>query len=225
VSDLTAVVRSNRRATPTTRLVTISPGDQRFDFRAGQWATLGLSREAAKPYSIASAPGQDTLEFLIREDGSGLELSKARRGTRVHLEGPHGSFTLTDDVWNARNVLFVAGGTGIAPIRSMLNDTLQHANAPRCTLIYSARDSREFAFLPEFRKAAMQGSIALSLVATRMTSSRWKGLSGRLTAAILQSLVLDSDPVAFICGPEGFVNDVRVALAALDVRRIRTEEQ
>lgn len=222
---MTAIVRSNRRATPTTRLLTLDPGGQRFEYRAGQWASLGLSREAAKPYSIASAPGHDGIEFLIREDGSGLELSRARRGTPVHLEGPHGRFTLGDDVWSAQDVLFVAGGTGIAPIRSMLDDTLEHLPHPRCTLIYSARDNREFAFLPELRKAARAGELALLLVATRHTPTRWKGLSGRLTAAILRSLVLKADPIAFICGPEGFVSDVRTALAELGVERIRTEEQ
>jgi ferredoxin-NADP reductase len=228
VSALTVSVRNNRRATPTTRLLTLDVAGDRFPFRAGQWAKLGLSKEAAKPYSIASAPRRDGIEFLIREDGSGLDLSRARRGTPVHLEGPHGQFTLTDDVWDTSDVLFVAGGTGIAPIRSMLNDTLDggaHNRRPRCTLVYSARDGREFAFLPELRRAAREGRIVLSLVATRNAPARWKGLSGRLTTAILRSLVLNSDPITFVCGPEGFVSDVTGALQELGVGRIRTEEQ
>jgi NAD(P)H-flavin reductase len=225
VPAVTAIVRSNRRATPTTRLLTIEPREPRFEFRAGQWANLGLSPEVAKPYSIASAPHRETIEFLIREDGSGLELSRARRGTPVYLEGPHGTFTLAGDVWEAVDVLFVAGGTGIAPIRSMLHETLEHSSHPRCALIYSARDHREFAFLPELRRVTRTADVALSLVATRHAPTRWKGLSGRLTTAILQSLVLRTDPIAFICGPEGFVRDVRDALVDLGVARIRTEEQ
>jgi CDP-4-dehydro-6-deoxyglucose reductase len=228
VSTVTALVRSNRRATPTTRLLTIDPGEDRFSFRAGQWANVGLARDDIKPYSIASASKQRDLEFLIREDGSGLELSRARRGTVVYLEGPHGRFTLGDEALSTADVLFVAGGTGIAPIRSMLHDRLASAAArdrPRCSLVYSARDNREFAFLPELQRLAREGRVVVSLVATRNAPSRWKGLSGRLTAAILRSLVLNSNPFTWICGPEGFVKDVKGALEELGVERIRTEEQ
>lgn len=225
VTTLTATVSGNRRATPTTRLLTVDAGERGFEFHAGQWANVGLSAESAKPYSIASAPGADTLELLIREDGSGLELSQARRGARVHLEGPHGRFTLGDEIRTAADALFVAGGTGIAPIRSMLKAILEHNARPRCALVYSARDEHEFAFLPELRKLSRQDLLELSLVATRNAPSRWKGLSGRLTAAILRSLVLNANPLTYICGPEGFVKDVRAALDELGVRRIRTEEQ
>jgi ferredoxin-NADP reductase len=228
VTTLAAVVRNNRRATPTTRLLTVETSGQPFEFRAGQWANLGLSIGTLKPYSIASAPGQHALEFLIREDGSGLELSRVPRGTQVHVEGPHGSFTLSDEARGGTDLLFVAGGTGIAPIRSMLHDTLAHARErgrPQCTLVYSARDEREFAFLPELRREARDGLMTLSLVATRRAPSRWKGLSGRLTAAILKAIVVNTNPVAYICGPEGFVSDVRTALGEMGVERIRTEEQ
>jgi NAD(P)H-flavin reductase len=225
VSALTGVVRSNRRATPTTRLLTIDPQGQAFEFRAGQWANLGRSAAAAKPFSIASPPGQETLEFLIREDGSGLELTPARKGTPVYIEGPHGRFTLADDISGATDVLFIAGGTGIAPIRSMLMETVRRGHGCRRALIYSARSGQELAFLPEWRKAARDGLISLSLVVTRHVPSRWKGLSGRLSAAILQSLVGHEKPQAFVCGPEGFVKDVTAALHELGVERVRTEEQ
>lgn len=228
MTELTATIQSNRRATPTTRLLAIDAGAQALDFRAGQWANLGLAPGTRKPYSIASAPGQHGIEFLIREDGSGLELSQAHRGTPVYLEGPHGRFTLADDAHEAEEVLFVAGGTGIAPIRSMLNDVLGHGNdaiCPRCTVVYSARDDHEFAFLPELRKRARQGLITLSLVATRSAPTRWKGLSGRLTVAVLKAILVNRKPVAYICGPEGFVSDVRHALEEMGVERIRTEEQ
>ncbi len=226
MSALPAVVRSNRRATPTTRLLTIDLQGRALDFDAGQWMRLGLSPETARPYSIANAPGQDALEFLIREDGSGLDLSGARRGTSVHLDGPRGRFSLAENFFDAREALFFAGGTGISPIRAMLMEALRHPARPRCTLVYSARNSDEFAFLPEFRRAARDGLITLALAATRHAHSRWKGLSGRLGAAMFESVVRDrKDPQCYVCGPEGFVTDVRAALEELGVARIRTEEQ
>ena len=224
---MTGAVTSNRRATPTTRLLTIETSGTPLVFRAGQWVNLGLSPDTLKPYSIASAPGERPLEFLIREDGSGLELSRARRGVRVFLEGPRGSFTLSDDLRDEDGIVFVAGGTGIAPIRSIVNDVLQNARARRrrCALVYSARNDQEFAFLREFRRLSREGLISLSLIATRSARARWKGLSGRLTATVLQALVVNSNPIAYVCGPEGFVKDVRAALDEMGVKTIRTEEQ
>ena len=187
---------------------------------------LGLTAETANPYSIANAPGQETLEFLIRQDGSALAVTSARRLTRVHLEGPHGRFSLAEDFFEAHAALFVAGGTGIAPLRAMLIEALRHQKRPHCTLIYSARNSDEFAFAREFRRMAREGSIALALAATRHAHSRWKGLSGRLGRAIFESVVRQKqDPQCYVCGPEGFVGDIRTALEQLGVTRIRTEEQ
>lgn len=223
---LPAVVRSNRRTTPTTRLLTIDLLGQPFEFLAGQWARLGLSADTASPFSIASEPGADGLEFLIREERSGLELATARRGTRVHLDGPHGRFSLAPDFFEARDALFIAGGTGVAPIRAMLRDVFRHRTRPRCTLVYSARNSDEFAFVSEFRKLAREGLMTLSLAATRHAHSRWKGLSGRLGGALLESVVRERNaPQCYVCGPEGFVIDVRATLEQLGVTRIRTEEQ
>ena len=226
VTSLPAVVRSNRRATPTTRVLTIDLMGHPFEFRAGQWARVGLTADAGSPFSIASEPQADALQFLIREERSGLALTEARRGTPVQVDGPHGRFCLAADFLEAEDALFIAGGTGISPIRSMLRDALRHAKRPRCTLVYSARNSDEFAFLAEFREAARGGLLTLSLSATRHAHSRWKGLSGRLGAAILESVVRERKaPQCYLCGPEGFVVDVKAALEQLGVTRIRTEEQ
>jgi ferredoxin-NADP reductase len=150
----------------------------------------------------------------------------ARRGTRVHLDGPYGRFSLADDFFSAQDALFIAGGTGIAPIRAMLREAFRRDVRPRCTLVYSARNSDEFAFLPEFRKAARAGLMTLSLSATRHAHSRWRGLSGRLGGAILESVLREQNaPQCYVCGPEGFVTDVRAVLEQLGVTRIRTEEQ
>ncbi len=226
MSALIGVVSSNRRATPATRLLTIDLVGQPFEFRAGQWARVGLSAQATNPFSIANEPGPDGLEFLIRSERSGLELSSARRGTRVCVDGPQGRFVLAEDFFDARDALFIAGGTGISPIRAMLREAFRHPVRPRCTLVYSARSSDEFAFITELRKAARAGLLTLSLAATRQAHRRWKGLSGRLGAAILETLVRERPaPQCYVCGPGGFVTDVRKTLELLGITRVRTEEQ
>jgi len=220
-------VASNTRATPTTRRLLIDLGGRPFDFSAGQWVKLGADAGAARPYSIASAPAEAAragrLEFLIRVDGSGADLALARRGTRLHLDGPHGRFCLPSALEG--HLLFVGGGTGIAPLRAMLLDALGSPARPRCSLLYSARTSREFTYLSEFRALTRAGRLELVLAVTRDLDARWKGVAGRIGRLHLESVVRGRDTTALVCGPDTFVGDVRTALEELGVRRIRGEGQ
>jgi NAD(P)H-flavin reductase len=227
VTALDARVLSNRRATPTTRSLFVDLRGRAFTFKPGQWASLGVDAASARPYSIASSPFESRdgiLEFLIRDDGTGTDLSRLRRGATLFVDGPHGRFCLPDE-FSAPHILFVAGGTGIAPLRAMLHHTLDQPSHPPCTLIYSARNAQEFAYLKELRAEARAGRIRLALAVTRDAHARWKGHSTRVNRAILGGLIASTDTQAFVCGPAGFVTDMREALEALGVRKIRSEEQ
>jgi NAD(P)H-flavin reductase len=222
-----ARIHYNRRLTPTTRALFVDLDGRGFDFKPGQWAKLGADAAGAKPYSIASTPAEakaGALQFLIREDGWGLELSRLPRGRDIYLDGPHGRFCLPDEFTDS-HALFVAGGTGIAPIRAMLFHALALRRPPRCTVVYSARATNEFAYGRELREAARAGSIRLALTVTRGAHRRWKGGLSRVDRTLLATVVDTPDTHAFVCGPEAFVTDVRAALGALGVKRIRTEEQ
>jgi NAD(P)H-flavin reductase len=227
VSAFTARILFNRRITPTTRALFIDVRGRQFEFKPGQWAKLGADAEAARPYSIASTPADvraGHLQFLIREDGWGLEVSRMRRGRDIHVDGPHGRFCLPEQ-FTEPHALFVAGGTGIAPIRAMLFATLDRPRRPRCTLVYSARATTEFAYGPELREEARAGTLRLALTVTRGAHKRWKGGLTRVDRTLLATVAEPAETQAFVCGPEAFVADVRAALAELGVKRIRTEEQ
>src|SRR4249920_3201843 len=130
---LTVPVRQIALATPRTRLLSLDLRAVQFPFAAGQALMLGLSGSPLrKPYSIASAPWEVTrsgiMQVLVQvEDSGGLDphLELASPGTMLDLEGPFGSFGLPGRV--ERPLLFVAGGTGIAPLRSML---IEHLSRP-----------------------------------------------------------------------------------------------
>ena len=100
--------------------------------RAGQAAALASGRAAsATPYSIASAPAETArhgaLEFLVKVDGSnrfGAVVEGLEPGTPLRVDGPAGNFTLPD-LSGGAPLLFVAGGTGIAPLRSMIREALE----------------------------------------------------------------------------------------------------
>ena len=141
---------------------------------------------------------------------------------------PFGRFTFpaAPDV---ERFLFVAGGTGISPLRAMYRHALAVAppqRPPQVAVLYSARTPDEFAYAPELRELAAAGRIELRLTVTRATDAPWHGSRGRIDAAQLGPLVHDAETLCFICGPRAMVDEMPPALAALGVRpdRIRVEE-
>lgn len=204
--------------------------DASFGYEPGQSALIGAHGQPdRRHYSLATPPEiarrDGALEFLVRteRDGAiGPHLDGIHRGSLVDVEGPVGRFVLPR-AFDERHLLFVAGGTGIAPIRAML---LGAAAMPALslTLAYSARTSREFAFLGELNGMRKQG-LRLLLTATREAPRSWKHERGRLNQTRLSSLVQRAETLCFVCGPPALVEDVPQALMKLgvDESRIRTE--
>ena len=226
---LTLPVAELRKATPTSRIVRLAL-DTAFDFEPGQSALLGRHGQPdRRHYSIAIPPEvarrDGTLEFLVRteRDGTlGPHLDDLRRGSLVDVEGPVGRFALPE-AFDERACLFVAGGTGIAPIRAMLLRAATMRGV-RLALAYSARTSREFAFLRDLEGMRRRG-LRLLLTATRDAPPSWKHDRGRLGQSRLSTLVESAETLCFVCGPPPLVEDVPQALMKLgiDEKRIRTE--
>lgn len=202
-------------ATPRTRIITIDLDTQAFTFRAGQAVLAGRADGALKrPYSIACSPGQarrsNAIELLVQTDDHRVpdpHLERVTAGTALRIEGPFGSFGLSQPLTEPR-LLLIAGGTGIAPLRAILWDTLEHRAAVDIHLIYSARSPGEFAFRDELATLDRAGDITLSLAATRTTDDGWSGTRGRIDRALIQSSVEPGQTRSVVCGPPGFVADV-----------------
>ena len=193
---------------------------------------LGASEQPDRvPYSIASAPSESAehgyLEFLLKLEREtwGAHLAGLRRGARVAVEGPYGSFVLPSRPAD-NQFLFVAGGTGIAPLRSMIVQAVETGLPGRLHLLYSARTPSDFAYLSELRRLQRSGRLELALNATRQTSSRWRSERGRITEEQLSRLVEEPATLCFVCGPGAMVDEVPRMLVRLGVaeRRIRIEE-
>lgn len=193
---------------------------------------LGMAgQDARMPYSIASAPEETRrhgyLEFLLKMEsgGWGAHLAGLRRGARMAVQGPSGSFVLPRAP-EERQFLFVAGGTGIAPLRSMIAQSLLTPAPERLHLLYSARTPLEFAYLRELKRYARDGRLALALTATREVPPRWRGERGRITQERLAPMVETPETLCFVCGPAAMVDDVPRMLRNLgiDSARIRIEE-
>ena len=152
-------IREAIPATPRAHILRLDLQGQSFPYRAGQAAYLQPhGADKRRPYSMASAPEETArhglLEFLVQtgaDSTSGLTPDLIRPGTSVVIEGPLGSFTFPEHP-RERRFVFIAGGTGIAPLRSMLWHALLAERDGHVGLIYSVRSPEEFAYMQEFQR-------------------------------------------------------------------------
>jgi glycine betaine catabolism B len=212
------------RSTPRTRIIRLGL-DEGFSFAAGQAVSVGLHGNALrKPYSIASSPGQAArtrhLELLVQVndlDPADPHLERVLPGTALDVSGPFGSFVLPLTL-EERELLFIAGGTGIAPLRSMLWDAFDRRLGDHYAVVYSVRSPEEFAYEQELRQLAAAGRIDLHLTVTRGVDGGWRGLRGRIDQALLTSALRTAHTHCFVCGPPGFVIAARLLLGRAGVR-------
>jgi NAD(P)H-flavin reductase len=233
VSVITAPLLRVVDVTPRSRLLVLDVHDRAMEFQAGQ-AVLIAARGGAerRPYSIASAPHRTResgeLEVLIAVDAAGRagsHLPELSPNVLIDVEGPVGTFVFPDD-FPGGHVLLVAGGTGIAPLRAMVDHLLRHRPDCQLSLLYSARSHDEFAFIDELRRHAAARRLDLHQTVTRDEGTTWTGGRGRMGQAHFEAVLHDpSATLCFVCGPATLVTESVGALEALGVPRrlIRTE--
>jgi Na+-transporting NADH:ubiquinone oxidoreductase subunit F len=161
------------------------------------------------------------LEFLVQTDrdgAQGVPMHALQPGTLVSVEGPMGSFQFPEHP-RERHFLFLAGGTGIAPLHSMLWHALLAERDGRITLIYSVRSPAELAYLNEFEGLAAAKKIDFHHTVTRAASEGWTGRQGRIDAAYLKPLVAPGDTLCFLCGPPALVGEIPQLLQDLGVQK------
>ncbi|HET6486884.1 MAG TPA: FAD-binding oxidoreductase [Spirochaetia bacterium] len=198
------------------------PGGMRFE--AGQYVQLVRpgteddERPVYRAYSIASAPSSTRLLTLLvaRVAGEAGELTRfvfqeLTEGRRVALNGPLGTFTLRP---SRRELLFVAGGSGYAPIRSILMDAAERGLPRPATLYFAARSLRDLFLLDEIRQ--IQRSLPalrfVPVLSRPLPEDRWQGERGGIAAALARLLpTLDNHDV-YLCGSPGMVDACIAAL-------------
>jgi ferredoxin-NADP reductase len=228
---LTLPIRDVLPATPRARIVRLDLVGGHFPYSAGQALLVAThGQEQRRPYSIAGAPEDADrdgwLELLVGVDAEGRPGTHLplEPGAVVDIEGPVGHFTFPAQPEEERFV-FIAGGTGIAPLRSMLRHAL-HVPHRQLGLLYSARTPGEFAYEPELRSLAGNGLIELRQTITREAPDEWPGTRGRIGRGELAPLIHDPATMCFVCGPPALVEEIPTQLEELGVARrlIRIEE-
>jgi ring-1,2-phenylacetyl-CoA epoxidase subunit PaaE len=222
VNFLTLPVARVDQASPRSRLLSVDISGRRFEYLAGQAVNMGPHGAAVRrPFSIACSPERAAetraLELLIALEGGSEDLTWATAGCLVDVEGPIGTLTFPPSFDQLR-LLFVAGGTGIAPVRAMLDHVLRRHPSERISLLYSARRSDEFVFVDELRAHERAGRLELHQTVTRDDNSSWGGKRGRIGRSHFEAVLHDPEAtLCFVCGPPSLVSDSAATLRELGV--------
>jgi ferredoxin-NADP reductase len=193
--------------------------------RAGQHVDLRLTAEdgytAQRSYSLSSAPGDPpavTVEKIDDGEVSPYLVDEVRAGDELEIRGPVGGWF----VWTADQggpLQLIAGGSGLAPLMSMLRHHRRSGSDAEVRLLLSARSGRDVLFADEL--------VDPVITYTREAPPGWSGYARRVDRAMLEQVAFPPDraPRVFVCGPTGLVEGVATDLVALghDPSRIRTE--
>ena len=190
-------------------------------FKAGQFVSFevpkeGQPRPVTRPYSIASPPVQRDRILLVLnlvQGGPGSEyLFSLREGSRTSFKGPAGAFYLRDD--GARELLFVATGTGIAPMRSMILAQLQRQPDRPVTLFWGLRSQRDLYWQDEWAALAATHPNFSSVTTLSRPEPGWKGANGRVTALVDERVRSVANLAVYLCGGSEMISDVTALLHA-----------
>lgn len=201
-------------------------------FRAGQYVSLGVELQGVRtrrPYSIASAPGEDHLDLTVRDVADGFVaphlLSSVEVGGTFVSSGPQGSF-YHEPLCHGRELVFLAGGSGITPFMSMLRDQARRDWPCRITLLYGSRSEDDVIFDAELRELAGEAEAFTYVPVISEPGADFEGRSGLLDAACLGEVVGDvSGKTFYLCGPPAMFDFCRPVLEELSVppHRIKRE--
>jgi ferredoxin-NADP reductase len=168
-----------------------------------------------------------TVQMIMDGEVSPFLVQDLAIGDPIELRGPVGGWF----VWHpedARPVLLVAGGSGVVPLMAMVRARHAAGNPAPFHLVYSVRTPDEVYYAAELgRLARHDAGLQVTLVHTRRASQHSTRPARRLDAAEVAELAwpAEQEPVNFVCGPTGFVDDVSEALVTSGHRDdlVRTE--
>jgi len=198
-------------------------------FQAGQYLLVELphrdpdDRGTSRAFTIASSPTEQLVRLTTRLGDRPSTFKQALRrlrpGARVAASGPHGDFVHAPLDAPA---LFIAGGIGITPFRSMLGDYAARSRQAPVTLLYSS-STPEWLFSDLFDGLASASRLRVAYTLSRPTPG-WYGRVGRIDADLIREHLDDAAHV-YACGPTAMVESIGAVLTDLGIpaERIKTE--
>ncbi len=196
-----------------------------FHFTAGQFVILTVTDSEGKPqrrsYSIASSPKHtDYIELCIKilPDGrvSGI-LDTFAVGNHINLDGPYGKFTI--DKTQRKEIVLIATGVGIAPIRSLVLDLYEFSYDAPVWLFFGFRFPQDFLFKEEIL-VLQEKYPQLTFIPVISKPDGEEGVDvGRVTEVLPKYIKNAENKAAYICGSLPMVQDVTAVLEKIGIRQ------
>lgn len=210
-----ARVVETRAETPRARTLVLDvpgwPGHQ-----AGQHVDVRLTADdgyqTQRSYSITSPPEEAQVSLTVEriEDGevSPYLTGELRAGDLLELRGPVGGYFTWDAARDGGPLFLVAGGSGVAPLMSMLRHRAIARSRVPARLLYSSRTVEDIFYRDELqRMAAGDADLEITHTLTREQPAGWTGRTGRVGHDLLTSVAWGPQerPLIYICGPTSLV--------------------
>lgn len=192
------------------RLKLIDPDT--MEFKPGQYAQLKVPGiEVIRAYSIASNPREtDHIEFIIRMVPKGKATTYVHKalevGDKVIVTGPYGDFYLQED--SNRDMIMIAGGSGKAPIRSILHYLRDQGMPRKVKYFFGARSKKDLYYTEEFEELAKEypNFEYIPALSDPLPEDDWKGETGLITDVVDRLTGDLSDSEAYLCGSPGMID-------------------
>ncbi|SCA55799.1 Methane monooxygenase component C [Candidatus Terasakiella magnetica] len=210
-------------------LVTVHPnenGEGCPAFEPGQFFELQIpGTDIWRAYSIANAPNWAAeLEFIIRLQPNGKFshwiANKAKVGDTLQVRGPQGSFVLQQGTINPR--CFVSGGTGVAPMLSMLRLMAEFQEDNECFLFFGVNEEKDLFALDEIKTLTDSLPNLKATVCVFRPSDNWERYSGTpvdaFKAELTNLLARKLTPEVYLCGPPGLIDAAKSTAIELGLR-------
>ena len=208
-----------------------------YEFLAGQFCFLNLpdkgfrdERGLRRHLTIASSPLEKKLLFATRITGSAFKktLQGLSRGETITIEKPLGNFTLPEDM--SHPLLFIAGGIGITPFRSMIRYASDTHSKHVITLFYSNRMPETAAFLDELKSVADRDdniNVLPTMTEIENSAQAWSGLTGQINPAMIKNNYTQWEhAVYYVAGTPKMVDGIRDVVRDMHIEdeKVRIEK-
>jgi len=194
------------------------PANERLQFLAGQYIDFLLQDGKRRSYSLANPPHDDALlELHIRHVPGGLFtdrlFSTAKERDILRLQGPLGSFFIRED--SGKPMIFVAGGTGFAPIKGMLEHAFAAHMNRQMVLYWGVRSLKDLymAEAPQQWQRERPDFSFIPVLSSPEPADRWQGRTGYVHAAVLADFPDLSGYQVYACGAPIMVDSARAAFS------------
>jgi CDP-4-dehydro-6-deoxyglucose reductase/ferredoxin-NAD(P)+ reductase (naphthalene dioxygenase ferredoxin-specific) len=192
-----------------------------YDFTAGQYASITFPGLPARDYSMASRPGEPSLEFHIRLLPGGavtpFVAKHLKVGDKIKVFGPHGTSYLRER--HGGPIVALAGGSGLAPIKSIVETALAAGAAQPIHLYFGVRDERDLYLEDHFKKLAAKYRNLTFVPVLSEPQKATKRRTGFLAEAVRQDFTSLDGAKAYLAGPPVMVETAVAALESLGLRR------